>query len=147
MRGYCTLGSGAAASLFERRLVKLDLIPSDLICFQLMVHVRVCFHTDAYQINPASATSLSWHAVYRNPIVAIDGADAGETADTAVGLITRFINALKGLEISDGVLETRLKLQSQATLNSRRYHFAFSSRRHLPVDRRRKPVGLWDKLF
>lgn len=107
MRGYCTLGFGAAASLFERRLVKLDLIPSDLICLQLMLRartcVRVCFHTDTYHIHPASFTGLSWHAVYRNTTVAIDGTDAGETADAAVGLITRFLNALKGLEMSDGV--------------------------------------------
>lgn len=83
--------------------MKLDLIPSDLICLQLMLRartrVRVCFHTDTY-INPASFTGLSWRAVYRNTIVAIDGTDAGETADAAVGLITRFLNALKGLEMS-----------------------------------------------
>lgn len=79
------------------------------------MHRRACFHTDTYQINPASVTGLSWHAVYRNPIVAIDGTDAGEAADTAVGLIIRFLNALKGLEISDGVLETRLKLPSSLT--------------------------------
>lgn len=84
--------------------MKLDLIPSDLICLQLMLRartcVRVCFHTDTYHINPASFTGLSWHAVYRHTIVARDGTDAGETADAAVGLITRLLNALKGLEMS-----------------------------------------------
>lgn len=94
--------------------MKLDLIPPDLICFQLMVHVRACFHTDTYQINPASVTGLSWHAVYRNLIVTIDRTDAGETADAEVGLIIRFLNALKGLEISNGVLEMWLKLRSPA---------------------------------
>lgn len=109
MRRYYTLGFGAAASLFDRRLVKLDLMPSDLICVQLIAHVHMCFHTDTYHISPASVTGLSWLAVSRNPIAAIDGTDAVEMA---LILVILFLNALKGREISAGVQETRLRLQS-----------------------------------
>lgn len=134
MRRYCTLGFRAAVSLLKRCRAKLDLIPADLICVQLIAHVHACFQTDTYQNWPC--VGLSWLAVFRHLIAAIDGTDAGETAGTA----TR-----PHYPLSKRVLETCLRLQSPNWWEeSGDFKFTalslclFPSFRRLPVD------GWWE---